>query len=356
MTSNAVAVRTESSVPALQPLQGLIESRRESIAAVLPNGMSVERFLKVTWLAIAKNPDLMKCTPQSILASVIEAAEIGLEPTGSLSRAWLIPYDVNVAPKGAPKKYEKQAQLQIGYQGLADLARNSGNISKVESRVVYAEDRFEVVYGTTPRIVHEPAFGDEMAVDHITFVYAVAFFKDGSVQFDVMTRAQVDAIRARSRSGNFGPWVSDWPEMARKTVVRRLMKSLPLSPETQQAVERDIQREVAMIEAGVTAESRSSDVKRKLLAKVAQGGQVTVGDLADVVTDAPPPTDAPGDALAGEVVSEPAPDESASQPQQAGVAVCGDVAPDDGLMAGAVCNLKPGHASAHKNESGSWPK
>lgn len=325
----------------------LIESRRESIAAVLPNNMSVERFIKVTWLAMNKNPDLLLCTPQSILGSVIEAAEVGLEPTGSLSRAWLVPYNVNVGTKQNPK-YEKQAQLQIGYQGLADLARNSGDVTKIESRVVYKGDLFEAEYGTTPGITHVPAFLTSDVADIEKF-YAVAYFKDRSIQFDVMTKAQVDGIRARAKSANNGPWVTDYAEMGRKTVTRRLMKSLALSPETAAAVQRDIDREVAApaLEAGP---SRSAELRKQLQARVGhvEGPEPVENDpgASEIVVEG---NDTPAES-AGQQTGEPAAVVAADD------GLCGQVA-GPGINRGEECALPAGHKRAtHLNaaKDSSW--
>jgi recombination protein RecT len=67
-------------------------------------------------------------------------------------------------------------------------------------------------------------------------VYAVAKLKDGACQFEVMGKNDVDAIRGRSKSANSGPWVTDYDQMAKKTVIRRLIKYLPISIEAARAV------------------------------------------------------------------------------------------------------------------------
>ena len=234
-----VAIREPAQPP---PLIQMIESRRDAIAEVLPEGMSVNRFVKVAVVAVTKNPALLDCTPISVLTAIMDAAELGLEPTGSLSRAWLVPQRVNVAKKGQAPKYELQAQLRIGYMGLGDLARNSGVISKMETRLVFKGDYFKARYGTDPGIDHEPTFDTDDPAD-IEKAYAVAYFKDGSIKMDVMKKSTIDGIRARAPGNNSGPWSTDYGEMARKTVARRLAKSLPLTAEAQAAVQRDIERD-----------------------------------------------------------------------------------------------------------------
>jgi recombination protein RecT len=314
---------------ALTPAQQRTENIRSAMAtrlpAILPNGMSPERFEAVTIQAIAKNPELMDCTPQSIIMAVLEAAQLGLEPTGSLSRAWLIPF------KG-------EATLMIGYQGYVDLARRSGDVSKVWARVVYEGDEFSVEYGTHEGIHHVPML-ETSDPTKITHVYAVALLRNGVTDFEPMTKAQVDGIRARSRSANKGPWVSDYAEMAKKTVVRRLVKRLPLTSEIMDAISRDDEREFASPPEHV--ESRTASVKASLQARLS-GGQ--------------PAQDAPQQPEEAEVaVSSPPIVSAQQQPEPVASAdgddICGAMSsPDLGEV--EICTLDAGHKLAHTSSTG----
>ena len=71
--------------------------------------------------------------------------------------------------------------------------------------------------------------------------YAVCQFKDGTKKYEVMSKKEVDDIRKRSRAGQSGPWVTDYEEMAKKTVFKRLSKWLPVTPDLEAAVEHDNQ-------------------------------------------------------------------------------------------------------------------
>jgi recombination protein RecT len=344
-----------ATIPAEKPgdiIRAQLDRLTPDLLSSLPNGMSVERFKTVVILAVSKNPDLMACTPASIILAVTEAAQLGLEPTGSLSQAWLIPYNENIARKGERPNYIKKAQLQIGVRGLEELARRSGRVSHITSRVVYEGDQFEVLYGHDERIVHVPAFG-EMTVERITHVYAIANMLDGTHPFDVMTKAQVDAIRARSKAANFGPWVSDYPEMARKTAVRRLVKTLPLTIEVREAIESDDEREFGLGSAPVPVNAGTARVR----ALLADRGILPASEPL-------PPTDAPG---ASESVTTPndgatgasaagQPETDGLAAESSGVAVCADTSdPDLGPV--ETCIDAPGHkGKVHKAASGStWP-
>src|SRR5262249_27161008 len=157
---------------------------------------------------------------ESLLGAIMQSAQLGLEPDGLLGHAYLVPYG-------------KTCQLLVGYKGMLQLTRRSGQISTIQAHVVHAEDTFEFWFGLDPKLKHVPS--DKENPGALIAVYAVAKMKDASIQFDVMRKREVDAIRARSRASNEGPWVTDYEEMAKKTVLRRLCKMLPCSIELEQA-------------------------------------------------------------------------------------------------------------------------
>jgi len=199
------------------------EKVKAAIASVLPQHMKPERLIKVALVAISRSPKLSQCTPDSILRSLMIAAELGLDPSGNLGQAYLVPYQ---------NKYRGTYECQLipGYRGLITLARRSGHIKAIEARVVRQKDLFRVKYGLEPELVHKPVLGGEKDRE-IVAAYAVAVLADGTKQFEVMSREEIDAIRSRSQAAEEGPWKTDYAEMAKKTVVRRLCKYLPLSPE-----------------------------------------------------------------------------------------------------------------------------
>lgn len=248
----------------LGTLAQLLESKKASLAQVLPKHLSPERLVKIAISACSKNPALLNCTPESVYLAVSQSAQLGLEPGGVLGGAYLVPY-------------KNTCQLIVGYRGLIDLARRSGQIASIEAHVVRDGDEFALEFGLTPKLMHRPRL-DGGAPGPMKFAYAIARLRDGSTQYEVMTKAEIDAIRARSRSSTSGPWVSDYDEMARKTVLRRLCKYLPLSTELASALDGEEQGEaqsnVAAIEVmpEVVVEpesppeppSRTSSVRAKL--------------------------------------------------------------------------------------------
>jgi recombination protein RecT len=207
------------------------EARQQEIARVLPKvGITAERITSVMFNAFSTTPKLLECDPTSLFKSLIQCASLGLEPNTALGQAYLIPFNNK-------KENRVDVQLIIGYKGFLGLARRSGELQSISSQCVYEGDVFEFELGTSEHLKHIPK--GETDNKKITHAYAVAHFKSGGYAFEVMTKSQIDKIRSGSKAGNYGPWKDHYPQMARKTAIRRLMNYLPLSIE-------DIQRAVAI--------------------------------------------------------------------------------------------------------------
>jgi len=215
------------------------DSVRQSMIAVIPKHLTPERITKMALIAASRQPKLYECTQQSLLRALMTSAELGIDCSGTLGRGYLIPYKNN-------KTGNLEAQFQIGYQGLIDLARRSGELAAIACYLVYKDDELEVNYASFPPIKHKPNFEVELNDANVILVYAVAQLKSGFMQTEIMTRSQIEGIRKRSKAATSGPWTTDWGEMARKTVIKRLCKYLPLSTELEKAlvVEGELDREL----------------------------------------------------------------------------------------------------------------
>jgi len=223
--SNAMAIR-------MSELHGLLDKDKfqESLKVVLPEHLTPKQIVKMFFIAASKQPKLFQCTNASVLQSLMLAAELGLNCTGGvLGEAYLIPFYNN-------KTGKIECQFMPGYRGLIDLARRSGKILRIESRVVYEKDVFDVEYGLNPVLRHKINI-DVADRGPIRCVYALAELSDGSKQIEVMTLDEVNGIRARSKAKDGGPWKTDFNEMARKTAIRRIVKYLPMSPDMAKAVD-----------------------------------------------------------------------------------------------------------------------
>src|SRR3546814_200490 len=122
--------------------------------------------------------------------------------------------------------------------GILKKVRQSGEVSYISAHVVYANDHFKWTLGFDENVEHEPAPLDQEPGEPVA-AYAVAVLKDGSRLLAVMRKSDIEKVRAVSRAKGNGPWVQWWSEMARKTVMRRLSKRLPMSTDLDDAFERD---------------------------------------------------------------------------------------------------------------------
>jgi recombination protein RecT len=247
----------------MDSLKTMLERAKLSMSMVVPRHVTPERLIKLALVAASRTPRLLECTPESIVQGVMSAAQLGLDVGGVLGSAYLVPYK--------NKKTDRyEAQFIPGYRGLIDLARRSGSIESIEARVVKEKDLFEFEYGLNPKLRHVPSNDDSPGPT--VRAYGIAKLKDGGVQVEVMTIAQLNLIRSRSRAKDDGPWVTDTDEMYRKTVVRRLFKYLPVSVELATALELEDRAEdgsptaidIDLVPQETEPESRAEALKGKL--------------------------------------------------------------------------------------------
>lgn len=204
----------------------LLKSKQGEIAKMMPKHLNADRLLKVAQIAATTTPALAKCDIASLVGAIGQCAQMGLEPNTVLGHAYLVPFNTRRGDK-----WVNSVQVIIGYKGLIDLARRSGQIISIAAHEVCENDQFELVYGLDEKLNHTPTLGERGEV--IGF-YAVAKLKDGGHCFEFMSRLQVEAIQAAADKKNKFPsnvWKEHFTEMGRKTVIRRLAKYLPLSIE-----------------------------------------------------------------------------------------------------------------------------
>lgn len=208
------------------------------IARALPRHINPDRMARIALTAFRTTPKLKECEPRSVLASVIQSSQLGLE-IGLMGEAHLVPYG-------------KQCQLIPGYTGLMKLARQSGLVQDIYAHEVRLNDKFSLKLGMERNLEHEPltAPGGFPASDEergeVTGFYAVAVFKDSSRTFVAMGRMEVEKIRDSSKGYQAAKqwkketvWDSDFVSMGLKTAIRRLCKYLPKSPELATALALD---------------------------------------------------------------------------------------------------------------------
>lgn len=266
-SSTAVATAVRRPQPTdFKPLQDLTVSQlledprvMKAMAESAPKHLSPQRLLRVMAQALRKTPKLAQCHPLSLLGAMISCATLGLEPNTPLGHAYLIPFEKRKKVGTQWVTDSVEVNLIIGYQGLIDLSRRTGNLVSIHADVVYEGDEFSFEYGSHMHLRHVPT-GSREGRNPI-YAYAHAKLDDGEA-FEVLPYAEVLKVRdntqaykqamvGKSRGDkNWGttPWVAYEHEMACKTLVRRVSKWLPKSIEFATAVQMDSMAERGMID------------------------------------------------------------------------------------------------------------
>lgn len=221
---------TEKKQP--QSLKDWVQAMTPQIAKALPKVMTPERFTRIALTALSANPQLANCTRDSFLGGLMQAAQLGLEPNTPLGQAYLIPFKNN-------KKGVTECQFQVGYKGIIDLAHRSGDVQSITAHVVYENDTFEFEYGLESKLIHKPAMKDRGAV---VWVYATYKLVNGGYGFEVMS---VEDVRNHAKkysqayNSSYSPWTTNFEEMAKKTVLKKVLKYAPLKTDFVTAIAVD---------------------------------------------------------------------------------------------------------------------
>ena len=214
-------------------IQRMLKHAWPRIEAVMPKHMSSERLFQLAVSTINQTPQLAECDSASLLSCVMKCSALGLEPSAvdGLGRAYILPFR---------NHGRMQATFIIGYKGIIDLARRSGQLISIHAQAVYEGDSFDYWEDESGQhFTYRPNRDAVHAPQTLTDVYMTATLKGGGKVFEHMTKEEVDAIRKRSKASNKGPWVTDYEAMALKTVIRRAARYLPMSTQAQEAVAAD---------------------------------------------------------------------------------------------------------------------
>ena len=201
----------------------VIQSGAKQFATALPKHINSERFVRIAITTIRQNPKLAQCNQESLLGALMVSAQLGLEP-GVLGQCYLIPYG-------------RECQFQIGYKGMIELLRRSGQLKDIYAYSVYENDEFEMTYGLNRDLKHKPNLQDR---GNFIGCYCVAVLKDEARAFEYMTKEEIEAHGKKfSKTYGNGPWKTDFEAMAHKTVVKKMLKWLPVSVEFLEMATKD---------------------------------------------------------------------------------------------------------------------
>jgi len=281
---------------------------QEMLKKALVKHLTYDRLISMVTVAISRTPKLRECTPMSLLQGCLDAALAGCVSIGGPgARGYLIPYK-NGRLSREMRQDIYEAQFQSSYLGICDLARRSKEIAFIDAFPVFKSDRFEYSQGFESKLVHVPDSDPkaDRSKKALVYVYAIARYRQHALpQFRVLTIAEIEEHRARSRAANDGPWVTDYIAMALKTAVWVLGKWLPQTPEMQDQLAKE--SSVEFVDARVVelpdldvGESRTSSLADRL----ATNGKPAQGEVIDPDTGEVLPAEAPDPETQAEVARQ----------------------------------------------------
>lgn len=225
VAKNSLTATKETTIAEKKPktIFDIIQAGAKQFATALPKHINTDRFVRIAITTIRQNPKLAQCSQESLLGALMVSAQLGLEP-GTLGQCYLIPYG-------------RECQFQIGYKGMIELLRRSGQLKDIYAYSVYENDDFEITYGLDRNLIHKPNLANK---GNFLGCYCVAILKDDTRAFEYMTKEEIEAHAKKfSKTFGNGPWKTDFEAMAHKTVVKKMLKWLPLSVEFLENIEKD---------------------------------------------------------------------------------------------------------------------
>jgi recombination protein RecT len=255
---NAVATveRTETRPASPQrEVRQEIEAMADQFKMALPSHIKVDKFQRVVLTAIMSDPDLLHADRRSLIGAVTRAAQDGLLP--DKREGALVIFNQKVSKRGEQDKWIQAVQWMPMIAGVLKKVRQSGEISAITANIIHERDQFTWSMGDDESIEHiPPQLGSERG--NPIGVYAIATLKDGYKIREVMDIHEIEKVRKVSKTGQYGPWKDWWEEMAKKTVIRRLSKRLPMSTD---------------IEGVINDESTEADLSRSAMGALGAGPQ-----------------------------------------------------------------------------------
>lgn len=210
----------------------LIRALEPEIKRALPSVLTPERFTRMALNALSNTPKLSECSQMSFIAALMNSAQLGLEPNTPLGQSYLIPFKNN-------KTKQLECQFQIGYKGMIDLVYRNNSVQTIQAQTVYANDEFFYELGLNSKLHHKPALDNRG--EAVAF-YAYFKLENGGFGFEVMSKEDIIEYAQKYSQGinsSYSPWKNNFEDMAKKTVIKRVLKYAPLKADDARAIATD---------------------------------------------------------------------------------------------------------------------
>lgn len=279
MTTTAPVSTRSQLLPA--PMSQMLQALMPDLRTLLPPDIPYEQFRAALWLELTSRPQLTECSVESIRDSAIKAATYGMLPGRD---AHLLPF------RNKRKGGRAEATYVPNYFGICLALERTGKVARTFAHPVYEGDEFSLDY-FADAYHHVPYSVLKRAPGQVRFYYGAVKMKDGTIHVEVMTLDEIEAVRRRAPAHDEGPWVSDFPMMARKTALKRCAKYVRLTPQQEAMLQDDEEREREDIPAerhlnniiDLYGEDRGQSTPTE-----PPPVHTVTGEVRDVLPDAPP--------------------------------------------------------------------
>jgi len=249
-------------VNAMKDLRATLEGpMRQEIAKALPKDIDPDRFIRTVITAVQMNSKLMEADRRSLFGACMRAAQDGLMPDGREAVLNIYPTKMK---EGGKEYWVDVVQFLPMVRGLLKAMRNSGEVASVDAAAVYEKDEFAFERGDEPRIVHRPYMGADEAGEVIA-AYVIVKLKNGETHREVMSKRDIEKVRAASKSANGPGWTKWYDQFAIKSAIKRAYKLLPSSSDRLDRViehDNDAMGFDAFNQRGVSAEIPAAPIKQ----------------------------------------------------------------------------------------------
>lgn len=214
------------------------EGYQKTISNALKDPNKAQRFMAAITSAVAINRDLQECDPPTVLSGALLGESLGLSPSPQLGQYYLVPFNNN-------KRGVKEAQFQLGYKGLVQLALRSGQYKRLN--VMSVKEGELVKFNPLTEEIELNLIQDDMERDKATTIGYVAMFEylNGFQKTIYWSREKMEAHAMKFSKGyaakkGYTFWEKDFDSMAYKTMLRQLISKWGImSIELQTAFEND---------------------------------------------------------------------------------------------------------------------
>lgn len=209
----------------LKSIMSLIDSNIPKLQEIAGEHANANRIAQLVKLQIYNTPDLQKCDPVSLIEGILRFATLGLSPEKTAMEAYLIPRLID-------NKYV--CTFQLGYQGLRKMVLRTGSVAAMETRLVFANETFELWYDPAIKMKHVPIL-DPSTRGEIVGGYGYGRLKGGDPFISYMSIEEILSLKARGKGGQ-PAWRTDPEQMILKTICVRLCKQFPKSQQLEDAI------------------------------------------------------------------------------------------------------------------------